>query len=152
MVFVHRDIFTDRLCSIPNRTPHRLLWGTGKGRPEVTLFKGNLDERHPLLGVFLIPDAVDIREAWLSRHLKAVFLHVSDGLGERFIEAFVRSDMLHAKSLGYCLKSLEFDDVSVWKLFQDLLAILNVDISRTILIMIDSEAITWLGTLAPQHD
>ena len=56
--------------------------------------------------------------------------------------------MLHAKSLGHCLQSLELDNIRIWKLFQDLLAILNVDISRTILIMIDSEAITWLWTLA----
>ena len=56
----------------------------------------NLNQRDPLLGVFLVPYAVDVACAWLSGYLHAVLVHVSECLGECLVETLVRASMLNA--------------------------------------------------------
>lgn len=56
----------------------------------------NLNQRDPLLGVFLVPYAVDVACAWLSGYLHAVLVHVSECLGECLVETLVRAYMLNA--------------------------------------------------------
>lgn len=56
----------------------------------------NLNQRDPLLRVFLVPYAVDVACAWLSGYLHAVLVHVSESLGECLVETLVRAYMLNA--------------------------------------------------------
>lgn len=56
----------------------------------------NLNQRDPLLRVFLVPYAVNVACAWLSGYLHAVLVHVSESLGECLVETLVRAYMLHA--------------------------------------------------------
>ena len=56
----------------------------------------NLNQRDPLLRVFLVPYAVDVACAWLSGYLHAVLVHVSECLGECLVETLVRAYMLNA--------------------------------------------------------
>ena len=56
----------------------------------------NLNQRDPLLGVFLVPYAVDVACAWLSGYLHAVLVHVSECLSECLVETLVRAYMLNA--------------------------------------------------------
>ena len=56
----------------------------------------NLNQRDPLLRVFLVPYAVNVACAWLSGYLHAVLVHVSESLGECLVETLVRSCVLHA--------------------------------------------------------
>lgn len=69
-------------------------------RQQASLMSGlsyrNLNQRDPLLGVFLVPYAVDVACAWLSGYLHAVLVHVSESLGECLVETLVRSCVLHA--------------------------------------------------------
>ena len=69
-------------------------------RQKASLMSGlsyrNLNQRDPLLRVFLVPYAVDVACAWLSGYLHAVLVHVSECLGECLVETLVRSCVLHA--------------------------------------------------------
>lgn len=56
----------------------------------------NLNQRDPLLRVFLVPYAVDVACAWLSGYLHAVLVHVSESLGECLVETLVRAYVLNA--------------------------------------------------------
>lgn len=69
-------------------------------RQQASLMSGlsyrNLNQRDPLLRVFLVPYAVNVACAWLSGYLHAVLVHVSESLGECLVETLVRSYMLNA--------------------------------------------------------
>ena len=69
-------------------------------RQKASLMSGlsyrNLNQRDPLLGVFLVPYAVNVACAWLSGYLHAVLVHVSESLGECLVETLVRAYMLNA--------------------------------------------------------
>ena len=67
-----------------------------KASPMSGLSYRNLNQRDPLLRVFLVPYAVDVACAWLSGYLHAVLVHVSECLGECLVETLVRAYMLHA--------------------------------------------------------
>ena len=67
-----------------------------KVSPTSGLSYRNLNQRDPLLGVFLVPYAVDVACAWLSGYLHAVLVHVSECLGECLVETLVRAYMLNA--------------------------------------------------------
>ena len=67
-----------------------------KASPMSGLSYRNLNQRDPLLGVFLVPYAVDVACAWLSGYLHAVLVHVSESLGECLVETLVRAYMLNA--------------------------------------------------------
>ena len=67
-----------------------------KASPMSGLSYRNLNQRDPLLRVFLVPYAVDVACAWLSGYLHAVLVHVSESLGECLVETLVRAYMLHA--------------------------------------------------------
>ena len=67
-----------------------------KASPMSGLSYRNLNQRDPLLGVFLVPYAVNVACAWLSGYLHAVLVHVSECLGECLVETLVRAYMLHA--------------------------------------------------------
>ena len=57
--------------------------------------------------------------------------------------------MLHAQCFGNSRKSFELDKVRVGKHFLDLLAVLNVNILRTVfLVVVNGEAITRLRAFA----
>ena len=67
-----------------------------KASPMTGLSYRNLNQRDPLLRVFLVPYAVDVACAWLSGYLHAVLVHVSESLGECLVETLVRAYVLHA--------------------------------------------------------
>ena len=67
-----------------------------KASPMSGLSYRNLNQRDPLLRVFLVPYAVNVACAWLSGYLHAVLVHVSESLGECLVETLVRAYMLNA--------------------------------------------------------
>ena len=85
----------------------------------------------------------------LPDHLIALLLDIAEGLGERLIEAFVRTNVLHAEGLGYGWQALELDNGAVFAHLLHLFAILNVDVSGgVLLVVLNGEAVTWWRTLA----
>ena len=76
------------------------------GTSFIRLLYRNLNQREPLLGVLLVPYAVDVACARMSYHLVALLLHVGEGFGKRLIEALVGTHMLHAQRLGHGSEAL----------------------------------------------
>ena len=77
-----------------------------------------------------------------------MFFHISEKLGERLVEAFVWTDMLHAEHLGDGRQTLELDDGAIFTHLFYLFAILYVDIRWCIfLVMLYSKAVAWRRTL-----
>ena len=79
----------------------------------------------------------------LPDHLIALLLDIAEGFGERLIEAFVRTNVLHAEGLGYRWQTLKLDNSAVFAHLLHLFAILNVDVSGgVLLVVLNGEAVT----------
>ena len=79
----------------------------------------------------------------------ALLFDVAEGLGERLVEALIRTFVLHAEGFGYSRQTLELDDEAVLAHLLHLFAILDVDVRRRVLLVVfDSKAVTWWRTLA----
>ena len=121
------------------------------GRSGRILLYWNLNNRQPFLGVFLVPDTIDIACAMLTNHLIAVFLDVAEGLGVRLEKSLVGTDMFHAECLGNLGQPLKLDDGAVGAHLLHLFAVLDVDVCRCVLFVVfHSEAITWRRTFAAE--
>ena len=84
----------------------------------------------------------------LSCNLVALLLDEAEGLGERLVEAFVWTDMLHTEHLGNGRQTLELDDGAIFAHLFHLFAILYVDIRWCVLlVMLYSKTVTWRWTL-----
>ena len=85
----------------------------------------------------------------LSNRLIALLLNIAEGLSERFVEALVRANVLHAECLWHGGQAFELDDGAVFAHFLHLFAILDVDVSVSVLLVVlNGEAVTWWRTLA----
>ena len=85
----------------------------------------------------------------LADGLQAVLLDVAEGLGERLVEAFVRTNVLHAECTRHGGQAFELDDGAVLAHLLYLFAILDVDVRRLVLLVVlHSEAIARRRTLA----
>ena len=79
----------------------------------------------------------------------ALLFDVAEGLGERLVEALIRTFVLHAEGFGNSRQTLELDDEAVLAHLLHLFAILDVDVRRRVLLVVfDSKAVTWWRTLA----
>ena len=102
----------------------------------------HLDYREPLFGVFLIPDTIYVASSWCSGYTIALLLNVGKQLHIRLIEAVVGSVVLHADSHRHCRQPLELNYRRVGSHLLHLLAIFNVDVGGSILLVVlNSEAI-----------
>ena len=113
-----------------------------------------LNDREPLLWVFLVPDTVNITCTMLADYFIPMLFYIAEGFDKRFVEVFVWTDMLHTESLRYDWQTLELDDGAVFTHFLHLFAILDVNVRRGVfLVVFDGEAISRRWTLAsePMH-
>ena len=85
----------------------------------------------------------------LPNNLIALLLNITEGLSERLVEALVRANVLHAECLWHGGQAFELDDVAILAHLFNLFAILNVDVSGgVLLVVLNGEAVTWWRTLA----
>ena len=80
-----------------------------------------------------------------------LLLYVAEGFGERLIEAFVRTNVLHAEGLGYGWQALELDNGAVFAHLLHLFAILDIDVGGgVLLVVLDGEAVARWRALAAE--
>ena len=84
----------------------------------------------------MVPGAIDVTGTMLASCSITMFFHISEKLGERLVEAFVWTDMLHTEGLGNSMQMLELDDGAIFAHLFHLFTILYVDIRwRVLLVM-----------------
>ena len=80
----------------------------------------------------------------LPNRLIALLLNITEGLSERLVEALVRANVLHAKCFWYRWQTLKLDNSAVFAYLLHLFAILDVDVSGgVLLVVLNGEAVTW---------
>ena len=85
----------------------------------------------------------------LANYFVPLLLYVAEGFGKRLVKTLVGTYVLHAEGLGYGWQALELDDGAVLAHLLHLFAILNVDVSGgVLLVVLNGEAVTWWRTLA----
>ena len=79
----------------------------------------------------------------------ALLFHISKRLGKRFIETLIWTNVLHTQCLGNSIQALELYDAAVCTHFLYLLAILDINVSwAVLLIVLNCEALAGRWALA----
>ena len=86
-----------------------------------------------MLGVVLVPGAIYVAGARISRHLIAMLLHVGEGFGVRLVETLIRPHLPHAQGLMNGRQTLELYYAAILAHLFHLFAILDVDVCGTML-------------------
>lgn len=112
-------------------------------------FCRHLYDGEPLLGVSLIPHAVDITGTRSPCHSVALLFHIGEKVDIALIELFVWTVDFHTDSQRDFRIMAELDDIAVLFGLKDLFAILEIDVMILIfLVVLKGITIAGLGTLA----
>lgn len=112
-------------------------------------FRRHLYDGEPLLGVGLIPHAVDITGTRSPCHSVALLFHIGEKVDIALIELFVWTVDFHTDSQRDFRIMAELDDIAVLFGLKDLFAILEIDVMILIfLVVLKGITIAGLGTLA----
>ena len=111
--------------------PNNLIYW-GPNPQNLCLFHRHLDDGEPLVGVLLIPDAVNVNGTGCIGNLVALLFQIGEELDIVVIEFLIRAEDLQAGSQRHGRDVLELDESGVSAFLCHLLTVLDVDVLRLV--------------------
>ena len=109
-----------------------------------------MDDGEPLVGVLLIPDAVNVNGTGCIGNLVALFFQIGEELDIVVIEFLIRAEDLQTGSLRHGRDVLELDESGVSAFLSHLLTVLDVDVLRFVATVLDGVAVAGFRAFATQ--